>query len=582
MARSVSARLPVTLPAPVVASLLLPWPAHAAGSSSAVGAPEIALTAIVCSAVGFLLWWVHEKRLAEQRRGLRDFYALSERILSARSPAEIVHLLTVTLPKIASDSTARLYLLHRRTNTLDLETESEETQSVSLPVGTGQGPAACFRNRTLLAIPDARRSPLYDTTLNSPPPVSVMLVPMMAEAEISGVLEIRHSERVRQFSLDQQAAAQHLANQIAIALKLMEQRSIREQLLRSEKLAAAGQLVSGVVHELQPPLDSLARHAAALVGRSWESPPQKELEAIAAEAKRASAIVSRLISFSQREKLQAAPVEINGLIGGLIRFRETEWKTSGIEINVRLSNLPLFILGSRSQLEQVLLTLLVHAEQCVAGEQEKQIVLTTRMLAQRVVVEIAYPCRDTRDPFLDTEPAGIEGIGMAVCRGIIQSHGGEIRFVRTPEARAAFEIELPAAPQTAANFETASPARRENRPQITVLVVEPEEVTQRHLTALLSSRGHRVVPVSDGEQAADLARRMGFDAIFSSIHIAGSNWVEFYERVHNQTGAFVLLAEGYDSDLANSLPADFGFVLHKPIDEAEFDRLLGAIESHPS
>ena len=280
----------MTLPAPVVASLLLPVPAHAAGSPSVVGAPEIALTAVVCSAAGFLLWWVHGKRLAEQRRGLRDFYALSERILSARSPAEIVRLLTVTLPKIASDSTARFYLLHRRTNTLDLETESEEIQSVSLPVGTGQGPAACFRNRTLLAIPDARRSPLYDTTLDSPPPVSVMLVPMMADGKISGVLEIRHSERVRQFNLDQQAAAQHLANQIAIALKLMEQRSIREQLLRSEKLAAAGQLVSGVVNELQPPLDSLARHAAALVGRNWENPPQKDLEAIAAEARRASAM----------------------------------------------------------------------------------------------------------------------------------------------------------------------------------------------------------------------------------------------------------------------------------------------------
>lgn len=542
--------------------------------------PALGLTVVVCAA-GFLLWWVRERRLVQQRRGLRALYRLSEEIVSARSPADIIRILKTTLPRVSPDASARLYLLRHHTNTLDLESGRGEVPSVSLPLDGAQGPAVCFRNRALLVSPDIRRSPFYEASRSGPRAGSAMLLPLLAGNDILGVLEIHHRERVRRFSLDQQAAAQHLANQIAIALKLMEQQSVREQLFRSEKLAAAGQLVSGLITELRPPLESMATRAALLVSRHHDSRWRPDLEAIAKEAKRASDIVSRLVSLARTEQSQATPVEINGLAGALVRFRESEWKASGIRVTSRLALRPLFVLGSRPQLEQVLLNLMVHAEQSQAGAEDRWISLATRLVAGRILVEIAYSSADAADPLVAATGGETRGLGLAVCQGIIQNHGGEIRFLRNQETGAAFEVELPAAPETAATLQPARPASRRSRRRLTTLLVEPEEVSANHLTALLSARGHRVVPASDGEQAADLAQRLRFDAVFCSIHLAGSNWIEFYQRVCSRSGAFVLLTEGYDTDLSRALPAENGFLLHMPVDETEFDRLLAAIEALP-
>ena len=77
---------------------------------------------------------------------------------------------------------------------------------------------------------------------------------------------------------------------------------------------------------------------------------------------------------------------------------------------------------------------------------------------------------------------------------------------------------------------------------LTALVIENEEAPQRHLVALLSARGFRVVPVDNADSGLDLAQRMRFDAAFCSVHAPGLNWVELSERMHARVGSFVLVA----------------------------------------
>jgi len=114
--------------------------------------------------------------------------------------------------------------------------------SIESPVGLVQtGVVTCFRNRMPLSIPDTRRHPFQSPGADQPSvplPRSILLVPMQAQGEPTGVLQVENSRRARSFSSDEQAVAQHLANQIGLAVKLLQQRSFREQLSRSEKLAA--------------------------------------------------------------------------------------------------------------------------------------------------------------------------------------------------------------------------------------------------------------------------------------------------------------------------------------------------------
>src|SRR5262249_17288248 len=148
--------------------------------------------------------------------------------------------------------------------------------------------------------------------------------------------------------------------------------------------AAAGQLISGVATELRSPLESIMNLASSLISVHVDG-CESDLRLIGAEAQRASEIVSRLVSFAKIEKAEAQTVAVNGLLGGLIEFRARELKQKGVEVRRQLCAGPLVVLGSRGQLEQVLLNLLVDAEQAAAEAKEKLLTITSGQLARRLL-----------------------------------------------------------------------------------------------------------------------------------------------------------------------------------------------------
>jgi len=101
---------------------------------------------------------------------------------------------------------------------------------------------------------------------------------------------------------------------------------------------------------------------------------------------------------------------------------------------------------------------------------------------------------------------------------------------------------------------------------------------ERRLVDWLSSRGYRVVPVRSSEEGLDLVQRMRFDVVFCSTRLTGLNWVEFFDRVRGRVGAFALLAEAFSQDLSTHFRGEGRFVLHKPIEQSQFDRTMAAIE----
>jgi CheY-like chemotaxis protein len=532
------------------------------------------ITAILL--VSFFLW-TRERRLRSQRRRLRQTYKLGEEILGASSPSTILKRISEALPGIIGVTRVQLYVYNRTAKTLDaIEDDGVEAESISLsspPGGTPAGAVACFHYRTLLVIPDIDRSPFPVAAKHGDrSPKSLLFVPMIAQSEVIGVLELDQDDRVRDFTADEQALAQHLGNQIGVAIRLLDQRSVQEQLFRTEKMAAVGRLISGVVNELQTPLASITSLAHNALEKAHGGAAEREVTAIAAEAAKAASMVSRLVSYAAAEQAEARPVDIVALLRRLLAFREGDWKATGIRVRDMISRDALPVLGSQGQLEQVFLNLFVHAEQSLASAEQKSITIRTSVLAKRLLVEISFT-----SPSELRKPEDMAAV-LGVTRSVIAGHGGEVRLIEKSHSDPRFEVELPALARergapTSSNNTPRDPSRR-----MTALVIEPDEAAQRQLLVLLSAHGFRVVPVTNSDTGLDLAHRMRFDAVFCSLHAPGLNWVELSERMHSRVGGFILLSDGYDAELSADFEDDDRFVLAKPLQERELERVLQMIE----
>ena len=541
----------------------------------AVPQPVIATGITAILLVSFFLW-TRERRLRSQRRRLRQTYKLGEEILGASSPSTILKRISEALPGIIGVTRVQLYVYNRTAKTLDaIEEDGVEAESISLsspPGGTPAGAVACFHYRTLLVIPDIDRSPFPVAAKHGDrSPKSLLFVPMIAQSEVIGVLELDQDDRVRDFTADEQALAQHLGNQIGVAIRLLDQRSVQEQLFRTEKMAAVGRLISGVVNELQTPLASITSLAHNALEKAHGGAAEREVTAIAAEAAKAAGMVSRLVSYAAAEQAEARPVDITDLLRRLLAFREGDWKATGIRVRDMTSRDALFVLGSPGQLEQVFLNLFVHAEQSLAGAEQKSITIRTSVLAKRLLVEISYT-----SPSELRKPEDMAAV-LGVTRSVIGAHGGEVRLIEKSHSDPRFEVELPALARE--RGAPASPnAPRDPSRRMTALVIEPDEAAQRQLLVLLSAHGFRVVPVTNSDTGLDLAHRMRFDAVFCSLHAPGLNWVELSERMHARVGGFILLSDGYDAELSADFEDDDRFVLAKPLQEKELERVLQMIE----
>jgi C4-dicarboxylate-specific signal transduction histidine kinase len=542
----------------------------------------------VVAGLGLLaaLWWIRERRLKDQRESWRAFYGLSEDLIAASTHAEIAEKLSSVLPSVIDATSASLYLYDRRTQSLQRIPTSAEPEPMAVPLddppeGMSGAAVAAFRNRALLSVPDARRNPLVKVGAKMNLPRSAMFVPLLSQQEILGVLEADNATDVGYFTPDEQASTQHLANQAAASLKLQEQRAMREQIFRSEKLAATGQLISGVASELRAPLESIAKLTDSLSGLEDRPLSGQDLRGLYAESRRAAEIVARLVSFGTLSGEVAGSVDLNTLLAELIKFREPEWKGLGIRGQNRLASGPAIVTGSRGQLEQLFLNLLIHAEQRAALAPLKSLTLQCSLMGGEALVEIGYSIA-AEDPLGEVNPldAGesAEGaaMGLAVCLGIAKTYGGDIRFKhRAGVAR--FEVNLPIAggaehAAAAETIEIIRPAR-----PLTLMIVDTEPNAQRNLLRLAGGRGHRTVPVNP-QEAAELLQRLRFDAVFWAIRTGAASWGESHDRIRKQVSAFVLLSDGYDPELARSLEQNGGFLLPRPVQPVELDRVLREIQ----
>jgi two-component system NtrC family sensor kinase len=234
-----------------------------------------------------------------------------------------------------------------------------------------------------------------------------------------------------------------------------ERAALRERLAQSEKLAALGQFVAGIAHELNNPLQGVLGHIE-LLNRTLELPRdvKRGFRIVSREAARAAKIVRNLLVFAGSGRMARRPLSVNAVVGQALSLRTEACRALGIEVARSYDDAIPRLLGDPLLLQQALINILVNAEHAVAGRPTRRIEVRTRSARDRsvAIVEVhdsgpgipADVLPRIFEPFFTTKDVGEgTGLGLAITYGIIQEHDGHISARNHRDGGAVFRIELP-------------------------------------------------------------------------------------------------------------------------------------------
>jgi two-component system NtrC family sensor kinase len=307
-------------------------------------------------------------------------------------------------------------------------------------------------------------------------------------------------------------------------------RHTQEQLLQSEKMAAVGQLISGVAHELNNPLTAILGYSQLLSSNKYVNEQGADyVDKLYKQARRTHRIVNNLLSFARQQKPERLPVRINQVIEDTLALREYDLRINNIHIHRDLErNLPLTGADAQ-QLQQVFLNILNNAVDAILERSDRgDIWVRTSRGDRRIVAEFVDSgpgMQDTHrvfDPFYTTKPVGKgTGLGLSICYGIISEHGGEISVRNAAGQGAAVSVSLPVLP--VANYAGQHNAVRADDVPIAgrVLLVDDEESVLGLEKEILQSRRLTVLTARSGKEAMEVLQRESVDLVVTDMKMPG-------------------------------------------------------------
>jgi len=385
------------------------------------------------------------------------------------------------------------------------------------------------------------------------------------------------------------------AGRVEIYRDLTAQRLFHSKLLQTEKLAALGQMVSGVAHELSNPLTSILGYAQRLLAGQNSSGPGGDARQIYQEAERATGILRQLLLHARETVPERGLVSLNQIAMRATELQRFSLAAERIRVELDLDPALPFLHGDAGQMQQVLLNLLGNARQAMEGQGQGGVIRlrTRRASGRRVLLEV----EDTGpgipqaiqgrifDPFFTTKPAGVgTGLGLSIVQAVVREHGGQVRVRNAPQGGALFQMEIPAASErqqedalarlvreektvsaqpasvepapvvssahpraapaesTPAEPSLAKSAGAESRPtgsrkDARVLVVEDEPTVARLIGDVLADEGMRVDVMLDGREALDRAAHEEYDLVICDMKMPGLDGQKFYRSLEGSGDA---------------------------------------------
>jgi len=380
-------------------------------------------------------------------------------------------------------------------------------------VGTQLGQTLLGKSHALMELLEAARRG------DHPPP-------LVARSERLGITMRVNAARIPTATRDQSV--------VVLVEDVTDQQAMETQLIQSEKLAAVGQLVSGVAHELNNPLTSIAGLSEFLLEQKEISKKDRgHLKVIHEQAERAGRIVRNLLAFARKEPGERKPLDLNDVVQRTIQLMEYDLKLKDIELHRDLRAALPPVLGDGHSLLQVVLNLLTNAAQAVADNApgRPRAITVSTWFDDQVHLRVADTGAGINDvvaqnvftPFFTTkEPGKGTGLGLSITYTIVENHGGRITVERPSTGGAAFRVDLPPVPPGAEIPVPSAPPPAPTPPAAkrTILLVDDDPAVRRMVKALFGRDGHAVEVARNPQHALELAQRGGFDLIIADARAA--------------------------------------------------------------
>lgn len=355
----------------------------------------------------------------------------------------------------------------------------------------------------------------------------------------------------------------------------------KEALHQSEKLAALGQLLAGVAHELNNPLSVVRGRSELLEEQLAGTGYAASLRKLTEAADRCARIVKAFLAMARQTGPQRVMSHVNDLVDIAIDLTCHGLRNAGIAVTTILADDMPDIAIDDDQIVQVLVNLIINAQHALETAREpRTLVIRTQFDAAgpSVIIEVAdngpgitaAVASRVFDPFFTTKPVGQgTGLGLSVCKGIVEGHDGSFRLSETPGGGATFRVVLPArsvdAAQAAAVAVAGPRALRGH-----VLIVDDEAEVAGLLADCLGSVGFRCTVADGGEAALKLIEQDRFDVVFSDVRMPGMDGLTLFDRMAEAQPA---LADRFIFVSGDVLHGDFKAVAAKgrPVIEKPFN-----------
>jgi PAS domain S-box-containing protein len=320
---------------------------------------------------------------------------------------------------------------------------------------------------------------------------------------------------------------------------------LEEQLIQAEKLAAMGQMLAGVAHELNNPLTAILGVTELLREREgFEEGTRRQLDLTHRQARRAARIVQNLLEFSRPASPQKKPLDVSSLVERTLQLHEHSLRRNGVEVEFEPQARVHSVIGDANQLIQVLLNLISNAEHAIREIRESGRI---QIRIGRIGAHVSITVQDDGvgilpealpklfDPFYTTKrPGGGTGLGLSICTAIVREHGGSIDVETLPVGGSAFTVFLPVAPHgepvdspvdgstpIVLRQPTGSPDPLKGR---AVLVLDDEESIRMLLEEGLAAHGLHVDAASTPAGAVDLVKGRDYDILLCDLNLSANGF----------------------------------------------------------